>query len=128
MKTVFNRKGVSALTLVVVIGAAGLVMIVGAAMMGLDQLEQDYVSTIGNEVRNGADACAEEALERLRLDENYAGGSLNVGLSACIMGVQTNANVHSIFVTSTQDTFMQRIHITASRNGDVLTITEWDER
>ena len=122
-----NKDGISALTLVVVIGAAGLIMVVSSAMIGLDQLEQDYVSSVGSKTRSSVDGCIEEGLERLRNNGAYVGGPLNIGLSNCILSVQTNAQTHILFATSTLDTFMQRAQVVVERNNNILSITQWIE-
>ncbi|MEK7552486.1 MAG: hypothetical protein AAB505_00025 [Patescibacteria group bacterium] len=64
-----NQRGFLALVAIVVIGATALILSLNASLLGLGALDFGYL--IGA-ARAGAlaDGCVEEALERLRLDQN----------------------------------------------------------
>ncbi len=72
----YNRKsGIAALFVVVVLGAASLVLALSATFLGLGEIEEAFEATRGGKAFSIADGCLEETLERIRENPNYDGSS-----------------------------------------------------
>lgn len=69
-----NNKGFVTLVAVLVIGVVGLTVAVALLLLGLGFSRTSYDLKQSGDARSFADACADEALNRLRLDINYGGG------------------------------------------------------
>lgn len=122
-----NEKGMSALLVVVIVGGAALLMALGAARLGLGEMEMGYISQKGGEALYLADGCAEEAMERLRVDASYTGGVLNLDAGSCIISVAVNGAERVITVSALIGEFNKKIQIDAALNGEVITIDAWKE-
>ncbi|MBU0661178.1 hypothetical protein KKG22_03285 [Patescibacteria group bacterium] len=105
-----NHRGFAALLLVVVVGAAALIMAFSASFLGINDLEMGYTMQQGRESLAFAEGCVHEGLEQLRQDSNYNGSTLNDGVNSCIIevvdnggGLQTvtvNADIDDHFYTT----------------------------
>lgn len=129
-----NKKGVAAMVTVVIIGAAALLMAFSASMLGLGELEQGYVAQQGGEVFAAADGCLEEALRRLRLDDQYAVSSTeNLTLfngSCTIDTTDLGSNQRRVVVKGTVGDYNKKIQIEITLSGaalNIITIDSWAE-
>lgn len=109
------------------VGAAALLMAIGAARLGLGELEMGYIAQKADETLYLADGCAEEALRRLRIDANYSGGALNLGAGSCIINIVANGNDRAITVTSTVGEYNKKVQVSAALNGTTITVNTWGE-
>jgi hypothetical protein len=122
-----NQRGVAALVIIVVVGAAALIFAQGAALLGLGELDLGYTSQKGAEAFSVADGCMEEALERMRKSTSYTGNSLNVTNGSCTITV-TGSNPYTITVLGTTGNFNKKIESTVSVSTDnVVTVNSWEE-
>lgn len=122
-----DNRGVAALLTIVIIGAAVLIMAASASQLGLGELESGYYSQKGEEAFSVADGCAEEAMRRLRMDANYAGGSLNLGAGSCIISVVVAGSSRTVDVVGTVGEYNKKIEVSLTLNGNVITIDNWSE-
>ncbi len=122
-----DNRGVAALMVVVIIGAAVLLMSYSASLLGIGELDMGYVSQRGHEALALAEGCAEEALIRLRFNQNYTGSTLNIGDNSCIIFVTGDTNNKIISVNSTVDKYHKAIKVTASISSSTVQISGWEE-
>jgi hypothetical protein len=120
------ERGVAALVVIVVVGAAALVLVQGAALLGLGELDSAYTSQKGSEAFSIADGCMEEAFERMRLSTSYAGGSLNVSNGSCTITL-SGSNPYTITVLGTTGNFNKKIEAVISITNKIITINSWQE-
>src|SRR6056297_2436295 len=67
-----SRRGATALVVVLIIGAASLIMAYGATLLGLGELNMSYTARQGGGAMAGAESCLEEALIRLKRSPTYS--------------------------------------------------------
>jgi len=134
-KKLSNEKGAVALIVVVVIAAASLLMAYNASFLGLGDLELGYSSQKGGEALAVSEGCLEEALRRIRLDENYGVGQGEMNLSldngSCIIEVGANGNDRDIITTGNIDNYNKIIEANLTLSGDnndVININSWEEK
>lgn len=116
----------------VIIGAAGLLMAFGAALLGIGELELGYTGQKGAEALSVADGCMEDTMRRMRLDTNYgvAAGTLNLTIDSgsCTIDVtDLGSGQRRIVVTGTIDTYNKRIQTDLTLTGNVISIDSWQE-
>ncbi|MEK7585059.1 MAG: hypothetical protein AAB455_00885 [Patescibacteria group bacterium] len=124
----FSR-GFMAILAVVLIGAAALVMSLNSSLLGLSTLEFATLAQAGDATRSLADACLEEALVKLRLDNNYAGTpTLSLAAGSCIIGVTNlSANERQVNVEATKGEFERLIQAKVLVAPRLVTVSEWLE-
>lgn len=122
-----NERGAAALLTIVLIGAATLLMAVSVARLSVGELEMGYLEGKGSSALASADGCAEEALQRLRKNNSYTGGTFSVGGASCIIVVTGSGASRTISSTATVDTFTKKIQMQVAINNAVLTIVSWNE-
>lgn len=123
-------KGFSLLIIVMIITAAGLAMAVSAVWLGVGGLELTQTWQGGDEAFNVADGCAENALERLKFDNNYNGETLSGNGQSCIITVSktgTPLATADIEVVGIKGTYRQKISILLEVAGDKFNIISWQE-
>ena len=124
-----THSGLAALMVVVIILAAATIMVVGAAYIGIDDLELGYTNTQASEAMAVADGCMEEAYRKLRLNPSYTGNaSLSLGSGTCIIEVTADGDFRTSTVTSTVGSYKKKIRSALYyTNSTTLNITSWEE-
>ncbi|MFH1286937.1 MAG: hypothetical protein ABII02_04280 [Candidatus Magasanikbacteria bacterium] len=98
-----------------------------AILMGLVELESGYVTEKGNEVLAISEACAEEALQRLRFDNSFTGSSLSFDSGSCTISISTNGSERTIHVFGTIGEFHKQLEVVATVNGRNVSLDSWQE-
>lgn len=112
---------------VVIVSSAVLIMAYSASLLGLGELEMNYNQQKGSRVFSLADGCAEEAMRRVRLNINYAGGTLNLRGGSCIISVTPSGADRTINISATEGEYYQSLEIIISLSGNIITINSWQE-
>jgi hypothetical protein len=122
-----NEEGVVAMLVVVIICAVALLMSVGAARLGLGEMESGFVAQKSDQTLNAGEGCMEEALERLRKDSSYTGGNLNIYEGSCIITVVANGAARTITTSVTAGEYNKKIQVSATLGGAAIIINSWSE-
>lgn len=122
-----DDRGAAALLMIIIIGVASLIMATSASRLGLGELEMGYDEGKGSAALSLADGCAEEALERLRKNSAYAGGTLSVGAGSCMMSVSGSGSSRIIDSSATIGSYTKKIELQITINSSVISITSWSE-
>lgn len=122
-----DRRGVAALIVVAIIGAAALIMSFSASWFGIVDLDTGYVAKKGEEVGALTDGCMENAMQRLRFDVNYTGEMLNIGAGSCIISVVASSTDRVITINSTVGSYSQGLTAGVTLAGNVITLNSWQE-
>jgi len=123
-------KGFSLLLIVMIITTAGLAMATSAVWLGVGGMELAGVWQGTDEAFNVADGCTENALERLKFEENYSGETLSQTGQSCIITVSktgTPMTSASIQVVGIKGNYRQKISLTLGVVGDKFNIISWQE-
>ena len=122
------KPGIAMLMLVIIIGAAALVMAYTASFISLGDISMGYDAHRGAEAFSTADGCMEESLLRLRKDSTYTGGTLSFASSSCIIGVSGGGASRTIIATSTSDNYNSVLNGVIGINSNIITVTSWQEK
>ena len=123
-----KRTGMAALFVVIIIGAAALIMTLSSSFLGIGELESAYVGEKGNEALSLSEACAEEALRRLRMDDAFSSSSLNFDNGSCTITVTTDGFDRTIDVLGVVDNYYRRIEVSSTISGTTVTVNGWQEK
>ena len=128
---IYKQNGIAAMMSVVIVGAAALLMTFTASIVALGDLEQSFVAQQGAEAFSVTDGCMEEALRRLRLDDQYAvSATENLTLSngSCTIDVtDLGSNQRRVIVVGTVEDYNKKIQVELTLTGNVITIDDWQE-
>lgn len=123
-----NKTGFSAIITIVILSIAGLIMAYSAVLLGLGELEMGYDFGRGGEAMAIADGCMEEALRRIRVDDTYSGGLLNLGNGSCVINVSGSGSNRIVIVKGTVDNYNKKIEADLSLGGGgKIIINSWKE-
>jgi len=130
-----NQNGFAMLMVVVIIAASMLIMAYNASLFGMGESDLGFTNQKGGEALAVAEACNDEVLRRIRIDNNYGVGAGNINLSigsnSCIINISANSSNRTIVITGTAGQFNKKIQtdITISgTNSDIITVNRWQER
>jgi len=127
LKFSHDRRGITALITIVVVGSAALLMAYGASWAGIVDLDTGYIAQKGESVAAIADGCLDESLQRLRYDINYTGGTLSFGGGSCIINVISAGNNRTITVSAASGSYFQALKAEIVLNGNIITLNSWEE-
>ena len=123
-----DNRGVIALMAMVIVAAIGVVVITGLLMRGTGETHTALVSAHAAAARALAEACAERALNQLRLSPSYAGGeSLTLPSGSCqVVNVLGSGTTNRAIQTSaTVSSTVQKLVVVVSSTQPRLEIASW---
>lgn len=132
MKNLLNdNSGLAALVTVIVISVATLSIALTIAFSGITEVQTGLFISTSSKALLIADSCAEEAYYRLKLDNSYTGGTINIEGHSCTVAVTGAGPTRSINSSATVNNFTQTIisdislvtNISTNANGTDL--TQW---
>jgi hypothetical protein len=119
---------------VILIAAVAAFIGLSLLVMGGSSEKQALTSDRSMRARASADACAETALDSIRLDENYAGGeqvTFTSGSCAILAVTKSLDGVYTIQTTGTEGTVVRKVRVSANREipggTPKVTINSWLE-
>lgn len=122
-------KGYVALLSVLLIGAVGTVIGVTLVMLGLGASRTSYALVQSTEAKSLANACAEEALMKIRESTSFTGtATVNLGNGSCIYTVtNTGGQTRSVTASGSVGTIVRKVSINISAINPQITISSWQE-
>jgi hypothetical protein len=123
-----NQKGIAALLTVVVVSAAAMIIAYSATMLGIGETEMGYMAQRATEALSVADGCMEETLNRLRKNNSYVGGTLNLGEGSCIINITGTGATRAITIIGTVDDYNKKIYSDITfLSGRRIRVDSWQE-
>lgn len=98
-----TAKGFSTLIVVIVISAVALMVALTATLRSLDEVKTGLVYELSKNTFAGAEACLEEALLKLRKNNNYIGESLLLSDITCTISIQSDQGNRTLQVTAVKN-------------------------
>ncbi len=126
-----NNQGAALFLAIIMITAVIITIAVSVSVLGIGELDMSYTAAQSENSTVVADACAEEGLRRLRIDDNWAVGAgpqaLNIGSHSCTIEVATDGGdertITSISVVGDYYTTVEAI-VDVSNND--VELTSWE--
>jgi hypothetical protein len=127
-----STRGVVALFAVLIISAGTLLLASNTAWLGLGELESAYTMHKGEEARALADGCIENALQRLRYDNNYGVGAGTLSFSfdngTCTLDIaDRGGSMRTIDAVGIVGVYRKKEQATVTASGTTVDITNWRE-
>ncbi len=124
-----TRNGFITLVSTLVAGAVGLSVALSLILLGLGTSRTSFTVGRTAEARGLVNACAEEALQKIRESLSFSGtGGLTIGSGSCsytvTIGVGENRHIDA---TGTADTVIRKLDIDLDQIKPTINITLWQE-
>lgn len=115
-----NQKGYVALIGLLIVAAATLTIGLAVSLRGIDEIQTSFSLWQAAKSKSLANACTEDALERLRGSWTSYSDSLAIGDNSCIINVIVNGNNATLYATGTVDIYTQKIEVQIDNNLDII--------
>lgn len=125
-----NSSGFVALVSVLIVTVIGAAIVVSLILLGIGSTRTSFALEQSNQAKALANACAEEALQRLAEDSSYAGElTIELGRGTCrIEEVQGAGNTErEIRVNGKVASIVKRVYVEVERIKPTLQIRQWQE-
>lgn len=127
-----NQKAYIALIALVILGAFTLILAVSLNKINITDLKLITSEQISNEAFFAADACAEEALLRLKRDPAFREGNLNIRTANCTISITANGDQRTITATGVSEEYIREIEtiVNLTTNGSAINAStvSWKEK
>ena len=123
-----NKKGISALLLVVLIGAVALIFIITTVIISVDEMESAFVFKQADIVKSMAFSCAEEALRRIQIDNELEMSEyiLNFSKGFCTISSTKNVDNIDLSILAKRDNYYHKLNISAEIINGKINILSWN--
>ena len=124
-----RTKGFATLTSVLIIGALGTTLAVSLLLMGLASSQTSFAFIQSHQSKALADACMEEALERIRESTPFTGtGTLTLGAGSCAYTVTSGGSQNRTATSSgTVGSMLRKVKVTIDKITPLINVTSWQE-
>ena len=118
-------QGFVSLLAVLLVMTAVVVLGLTFSTSAVSELQHGFYETRSQVGRVQAEACIEESLYRLKLDNAFTGGVFTVASTTCQVVVTGAGGTRTITATSTADQFIGQLGARVSVTGRAISLTEW---
>lgn len=124
-----QHAGYVTLLSVLIVGSIGAALAVSLILLGLGSSRTSFALHESTLAKALSDACAEEALEKIRDVPSFSGnGVLNFGQGICNFTVQsTGGENRTVSVSSTVGSVVRKVKITLDKITPQINIVSWQE-
>jgi hypothetical protein len=124
-----DRRGIITILSTLIVAAIGLGIAISLLLTSTDVLRTAQILTASHEARALADACAEHALNKLRLSKSYTGDELlTFPRGQCQINALTGTgNVRTITAQADVASSTRRVRIETSQLQPSLLLSTWQE-
>ena len=125
-----KKKGAAMLVTTIVVIATALALAISVEYLGIGEMVISLGDTQSEQALETAQSCVNDALLKIRNNNNYAGTySQNIGSGSCVITVTVNGTSRTISSIATVSATVRKILVGASILGTPpsVTITSWSE-
>jgi len=124
-----RHRGYVTLISVLVVGAIGAVIATALILLGLGASRNGFAEDQSAQAKAAANACAEEAMERIRESSAFAGAdAMAVGQGSCTFAVANEGGENRLITaTGTVGTMVRKARIAIDRINPLIEVVSWEE-
>lgn len=123
-----NKKGMSALLTVVIIGVSTVIMSVSASLLSIGELEMGDGYNNGNKALYMADGCLENVLRQIQLDSSYVASDeiFQVNGGHCVINVVAVGDNRAIVTEGVLENYNKKISASILLSNNQVQLTNWE--
>ena len=123
-----NNEGYITLISVLILGAAGLVIVISLALLSLGSSRSSLALEQSNQAQALADTCAEMALQYIwDWDANIGTDNLNLGQGSCTYTITSETVPKVITASGTVGNIVKKVLITVDNLHPYVHLSSWQE-
>ena len=124
-----TQPGYITLLSIIILGAVGSLIIATMVVIGVGQIRSSIEITQSLQSQASANACTEEALEKIRENTAFTGsGTLNFAQGSCFYQVTSGVGqARTINASSTPLTIVRKVRVNLDTITPKIHITSWKE-
>lgn len=124
-----NKKGMSLLYMVVILGAFALITVVSLSCLSINSIDMNFVHSRGQNALSLAEGCIYDALRRINLDNssNLTDNIIVYDKGYCVVNIVRSGSNHSIDAQGILDDYNAKVEVYTELNSGNLNILDWDE-
>lgn len=125
-----KKRGYITLVSILIVSSVGLIVVFSSLSINIENIISISSIQNGKQSKALAEACAEIALNELKISTSYTGNQVrNLSFGTCTVGtISGTGNTNRSFqVSSSQDGYYFRINITVGTVNPNIIIQSWDE-
>ena len=122
-----NQRGYIALIAVIIILSVTLAISLTMNVLSVDETKTGLLKQQSAQSFAAADACIREAYLRIKRDNNYTGGNLNIGVGSCTIVVSSLGADRTITVDSDVNGIQRQLESQVTIIGNTLDLNSWQE-
>lgn len=121
------KKGFIAMTTVLILSVVVVTIVTTVSLLSIGESQSAFALMKGEDALQFSEGCAEDALQRIRADESYAGGTFSRPEGMCVIGVSQEGNTWTITAYSDTADYMRNIQVVFERTVTGIVLTSWRE-
>lgn len=122
-----NQQGFIALIAVLIIVSVTLSIGLSLNILSINETQSSLIRQNSTQTFGIVDGCAREAYLRVERDNNYAGGSLNIGQGSCIITVVPQGTDRIITIESDVNNSVRKIETSVDVTSSNIFVNYWLE-
>jgi hypothetical protein len=122
-----HNHGYVALVTVLIVAAIGISIVISGILTGIGSVRSSFVGDESLGVKSLANACAEEALEKINESSFVGTGSLTMSTGTCTYSTASASGTWTITSSSTIGGVVRKVKVTASSTSPSIQISSWQE-
>ncbi|MCH7492610.1 hypothetical protein IID19_03410 [Patescibacteria group bacterium] len=122
-----NQRGYIALIAVIIILSVTLAISLTMNVLSVDETKTGLLKQQSAQSFAVADACMREAYLRVKRDNSYTGGNLNIGVGSCTIVVSSLGDTRTIIVDSDVNGIQRQLESQVTIVGNTLDLDYWQE-
>lgn len=122
-----NQKGYIALIAVLIVVVATLAISLSLNLLSIGETQSGLLKQQSAQSFELADSCLEEALLKLKSDDAYTGGSLNIEQGSCTITVVSQGQNRIVTAESDVNNIKKKLEARVRVSGNTIVFDYWQE-
>ena len=122
-----NQQGYIALLTTLIVLAVALVTVGSVSLLSIGEAESGLALSKGENSLQFVEGCMEDAIFKIKVNQNYAGGNISRPEGNCVITVSEVGNSYTLTATTDSSVQYKRIVKVVLTRGNAITINSWQE-
>lgn len=125
-----KKNGYIAFTSILIISVVALSVAMSITILGINEAKSSLTYKKGQETLKIAESCLEEALIKIRNNQEYSGETLNILNGSCTINIETISDTKTLSIGATlsgNPDYRRNITVEVIRVANDVIVTGWQE-
>lgn len=127
MNQLSTQKGFMAISVVILISAAVLIIATTVALVGVGEAQSSLSINKGESNLSLVEGCAEDYLLKIRSNPTYTASAITRPEGTCSIVINSGNPNWDVIISSTDLNFKRKVQLKFTRGLNTITLTSWKE-